>query len=471
MGVFNEPIVFVDIETTGVNKDSRIIEVAAFRVEDDEVVDSFHSLVNPGSPVPYYITNITGITTADVENKPYFEDIADDLQSMFKAAIFAAHNVRFDLSFVKRQLETSTSELFNPKLFCTVRLSRALYPGVRGHSLAKIIERHKLQVTARHRAYEDARVLWEFCKLAYREHGAEAFAEAVKKQLKTKTLPPNLDASAVEALQNEPGVYIFEDEAGQPVYVGKSIKLRDRVKSHFAGTSKIHKELKISQATHGLKIIKTAGEMEALLLESQLVKDMLPLYNQQLRFKRLQVILRKNLDENGYLRVSSTAVNLAEYDDLSQVYGVYPSRMSAKAALLRHREVFGLCPKLLGLESGKGVCFQYHLNRCAGACDGKEAAKDYNARVDLAFEKSKLESWPFSTPVVITELPAEGEPVSGLIVDKWCVVGRVYYKARKPNKIERTKRLFDIDTYKILRSFILKKPEKIRVEPLQSADL
>jgi len=467
MSIFSEPITFVDIETTGMSSgNSKIIEVAAFRVEDDVIVDEFHSLVNPGTAVPYYITNITGITSADVAEQPTFEAIAQRLEAILDGAIFAAHNVRFDLSFVKRQLEAASARSFNPKLFCTVRLSRALYAQARGHSLAKIIERHQLPVSARHRAREDARVLWEFCKLAHREHGEATFAEAVRRQLKSKTLPPNLDSKAVETLTDEPGVYIFEDEAGRPLYVGKSIKLKSRVKSHFGSSSKIKKELKMSQATHGLRVIKTAGEMEALLLESRLVKEMLPLYNQQLRRAREYAVLYRNSTPEGYFSVSLSSARLAETDDLSGIYGVYLNRSKAKAALLQHRETFGLCSKLLGIEKGSGACFRYHLGRCQGACIGREDAENYNQRVELALARSKLESWPFETAVVVKEIPPSGNPSSGFIIDKWCVVGRVYYDTTGRQQVEHMKKIFDIDTYKILRSYILKRPEKISIEPI-----
>ncbi len=463
MSIFERPITFVDIESTGGSyRTSKILEVAAFRVENDTVVDTFHTLIDPEVAVPYFITNITGINSGDVVGKPTFEAIAPQLAAILDGAIFAAHNVRFDLSFVKNQLE-QTGMRFNPRLFCTVRLSRALYAGEKSHSLENIIKRHNLPVNARHRAYEDARVLWEFCQLAYREHGPAAFAEAVKKQMKSQTVPPNLDAAQVAALDNSPGVYVFEDAAGQPIYVGKSIKLKERVLSHFSGSTKITKEMKISQQAHGLRVVKTAGEMEALLLESQMVKELLPLYNQQLRRSRQQVILQKQYNDEGYIMITQATVNLADLEDFSNVYGVYPNRMKSKEALLRHQKTYGLCPKLLGLEKGKGACFWYHLGRCAGACVGKESPEQHNARVEDAMARSKLESWPYATPMVISEngdTPAK----AGIVVDQWCVIGRVSFK-KSGLKVETVKKLFDHDTYKILRSFVLHKPERITIVP------
>lgn len=464
MAIFAQPITFVDIETTGgSHRNSSILEFAAYRVENDAVVASFHSLVNPGTPVPRFITNITGITSGDVVDAPSFADIAADIRAILAGSVFAAHNVRFDLSFVKHQLEAVGRERFNPRLLCTVRLSRALYPAERSHSLENLIRRHQLVVQARHRASDDARVLWDFCQLAYRQHGPERFAEAVKKQMRSQTLPPNLDQAQLTDLDNTPGVYIFEDEAGQPLYVGKSIKLKERVLSHFSSSTKVSKEMKISQQAHGLRVVKTAGEMEALLLESQLVKEMLPLYNQQLRRKREQVILEKVVTPAGYSSVVPATVKLEELDDFSHVYGVYPNRMKAKEALLRHQQTYGLCSKLLGLEKGKGACFLFHLGRCAGACLGREPADSYNERVEDAMARSKLELWPYDSPMVITEKTGQ-QASTGIVVDQWCVVGRVTFGTGGA-RVETIKKLFDLDTYKILRSFVLRKPERLEIRP------
>ena len=96
---------FVDIETTGVSwKNARIIEVAAIRFENNQVTEEFHSLVNPNSYLPNHITSITGITNDDLMGQPYFEDIAQQLVDICEDAIFVAHNVRFDYSFIKNQL-------------------------------------------------------------------------------------------------------------------------------------------------------------------------------------------------------------------------------------------------------------------------------------------------------------------------------------------------------------------------------
>src|ERR1700757_359905 len=183
--MFEGPAVFVDIETNGGNGErGRITEIACIRVEGGDIVDEYATLVNPGSPIPYWITSLTGITNADLEGAPYFDEIAGDLHRILDGAIFVAHNVRFDYSFVKRQME-ACGYTFRPKLFCTVRLSRAMYPEHKGHSLEKIIHRHGIRTAARHRAYDDAKATYDFAKLVIAEKGIDAFQQSMATQMRT----------------------------------------------------------------------------------------------------------------------------------------------------------------------------------------------------------------------------------------------------------------------------------------------
>ena len=142
--MFDYPVVFVDIETTGGSyRNSRILEVAAIRYENGEVTAEFSSLINPETHIPAVITGITGITEGDIVGAPIFADIADQFAEIMDGAVFIAHNVRFDYSFIKNEFAMIGME-FKPKLLCTVRLSRYLYKQEVGHSLAKLIARYDI---------------------------------------------------------------------------------------------------------------------------------------------------------------------------------------------------------------------------------------------------------------------------------------------------------------------------------------
>lgn len=183
MGIFDEPLVFVDIETTGLSPvQGRVIEVAAIRVEQGEVTQTFNKLVDPGAELPYFITNLTGIAAEDLRDAPVFLQIAEELEAILQDALFIAHNVRFDYSFLKQEF-SRVGKHFDPQLLCTMRLSRALYPEYKSHKLANLIERHGLQYQARHRAYDDAHVLWQFLQHAHIEFTPDILRAAASKQL------------------------------------------------------------------------------------------------------------------------------------------------------------------------------------------------------------------------------------------------------------------------------------------------
>jgi DNA polymerase-3 subunit epsilon len=460
--MFSEPVVFIDIETNGGNsKKSRVIEIGAIRIEEGRIIDEYKTLVNPGSPLPYWITKITGLTDADLTQAPYFDEIAYQLNKILEGATFIAHNVRFDYSFIKRQLE-ACGYPFKPKLLCTVRLSRALYPEAQGHSLEKIINRHGIKVNARHRAYDDAKAIMDFTELAFKEHGQEKFRAALAVQAKNQTIPPNLNQSAMDSVGNKPGVYIFEDEAGRPLYVGKSKQLRTRLMSHFNQDIKNSKEMKLSQSVHNIRTIETKSELEALLSESKLVKELLPIHNRQLRRHSELSIVLSSTDEAGYTTVKVESVRQLAPEMLESVYGVYTSKKKAKSALDTKQRTYGLCPKLLGIEKAKNACFLYQLGKCRGACIGKEAPDSYNQRLEIAMQRSRIESWPYGGPILISESVS-----SKLVVDRWVITGRVNTK----NKVSRFKpmpALFDIDSYRILRSYLASSVGKGSVQPFKA---
>ncbi len=160
--MFREAIVCIDTETTGLiaHKD-RVIEIGLVRVEGGVEVSRFHTLLNPEVMLPSIITDITGITDADLDGAPKFRDIAGELAEFLQGALFVAHNAEFDLKFIREEF-ARIDEAFMPARLCTVKLSRMLFPYEKRHNLASIIERYNFQTDARHRAFEDALVVWNF---------------------------------------------------------------------------------------------------------------------------------------------------------------------------------------------------------------------------------------------------------------------------------------------------------------------
>ncbi|HEX8227539.1 MAG TPA: 3'-5' exonuclease [Candidatus Saccharimonadales bacterium] len=185
----HRPIVFLDIETTGGSPHgplaSRITEIGALRVERGKVAGTFSQLVDPQCRIPTFITGLTGISDSMVKGKPVFADVADDLRSFLDGAIFVSHVVQFDYGFIKAEY-ARLDQAFNMDRLCSVHLDRRLYPEQPRHGLDRVIERLELTVANRHRAYDDAEVLWKVFEHEYTKDPVELFRAMEKLLVKCR---------------------------------------------------------------------------------------------------------------------------------------------------------------------------------------------------------------------------------------------------------------------------------------------
>ena len=226
--------VLLDLETTGATplKD-RITEIALIKFEAGREVSRWQTLVNPEAPIPAFIQKLTGIDNNMVASAPTFKEVAAELLDYLNDSVLCAHNVRFDHGFLKNEFKR-IGIVLRQKMLCTVKLSRTLYPMHRSHSLDAIINRHSLTCTARHRAMGDVEMMVGFIEAANTELGTVTVQKAVEALLKgSKSLPPHIDANLIDDMPNTSGVYIFYGDTDLPLYIGKSINIRERVLSHF----------------------------------------------------------------------------------------------------------------------------------------------------------------------------------------------------------------------------------------------
>lgn len=461
-------LAFVDVETSGCRWSDRIIEIGILRIEDGQLVRTFQTLLNPETYVPEEILEMTGINPAQLENAPSFYSVKDDIAEILEDCVFVAHNVRFDYSFIKNEFKR-LDETFSSKHFCTVKLSRALFPDQRHHNLDALIDRHGFKIKSRHRAFDDAQILWDFYQLVLKSFNEEQIEIALKKAMKRPSLPIKITEEQLDLLPEAPGVYIFYGESGTPLYVGKSINIRDRVLSHFSSDHLSSTEMKISQQIESIETIVTAGELSALLKESELVKKMQPLYNRQLRQKRLMTVLKSKFD-GLYQSIDTATADLIDATKLDEILGLFRGVKNAKDFLTYLCKEFELCEKLLGLEKTSSACFGYRLGRCKGACVKKEDPVKYNFRFINAFSKSKLKPWPFNGPIMIKEKNDDEGIEEGFLLDKWCYLGKAKINAElRINNAEGEDNLsFDLDTYKILSRYLLSKKNQKKIKLIKN---
>jgi DNA polymerase-3 subunit epsilon len=154
----------VDVETTGVRarRGDRIIEVAVVGLPrgmapgfpEPQVL--FHSLVNPGIPVPPFVGSLTGITAAMLEQAPPFDAVVDALLDALRGTVFVAHNARFDWAFVSAEVNRARGLLLQGPRVCTMRLARKLLPDLPRRNLDTVSYHFGITIEGRHRAVGDA---------------------------------------------------------------------------------------------------------------------------------------------------------------------------------------------------------------------------------------------------------------------------------------------------------------------------
>ncbi|MBX4189084.1 GIY-YIG nuclease family protein [Candidatus Parcubacteria bacterium] len=457
----------VDVETTGSSPTGdRIIEIGILRVLNGKVVQTFETLIDPERYVPPTIESITGIKASDLEGAPTFADIRAQVAQLLEGAVFVAHNARFDYGFIKNEFKREGVS-WSAKCLCTVRLSRKLYSREKRHDLSSIIERFGFECPRRHRAFDDARVLFDFLNHIERSGREEELKEAVKALLQENTLPQFLDEKSIRALPEGPGVYTFLGPEGEVLYVGKSLNIRHRVLSHFSNDHSTTKEMHLCQETRRVEAEETAGELSALLLESELIKALSPLYNRQLR-RRSELVVVKGFKKDGYMNAKIERLREVSPEEYKEILAIFRNVRQAKEFLSASAYEHGLCSKLLGIEKANGACFAHQIGKCSGACLGKGEPKDYNQRVKEVFKKRKLRAWPFAGAIRIEERRDDDES-HVFILDNWCLLKDAKI-SMYDTEVRSHPGRFDYDAYKIFMRYIKNPLNKKRIKHLSQEE-
>ena len=448
--------VLLDLETTGGNAvRDRITEIAAVRIEHGVEVARWSTLVNPGVPISGFIEQLTGISNALVADAPTFDDVGHRLLKLLEGAVLVAHNVRFDHGFLQNELARMDVTL-RTKTLCTVRLSRLLYPGVKGHGLDAIMQRHGIATESRHRAMGDVQVMQTWLAQVTQQFGPEHLRQQALVLLQgSAALPPQLDTNVAD-IPEGPGVYLFYGESSSPIYVGKSVKLRSRVMSHFQASSREPREMRIAQEIRRIEWLETAGELGALLLEARLLKQHQPLHNRQLR--RESNLCAWRLDANPNARPLLTLVRGAELSpqQFGNLYGPFRSKNQALSHLRELADQHGLCLQALGLESGKGRCFAHQIGHCKGVCCGEEAPERHHLRLQMALSADKLRVWPFAGPVGLREHNPHTGQTDIHLFNHWCHLATVRSDEELADALQSRPSVlaFDLDSYRLALKYL-----------------
>jgi DNA polymerase-3 subunit epsilon len=464
-----DKLIFVDLETTGGNAaHDRITEVGIVRVEDGVVVDEWSSLVNPGCAIPADIEAFTGISDAMVAAAPRFAALAATVFEKLRGAVFVAHNARFDYSFLRSEFRRVGMH-FSATVLCTVKLSRRLYPEHARHNLDALIERHGLRCHARHRALGDALVLRDFWfKLRSEIPAAVLGAAQARSLLSEVKLPAHLPPELADELPEGPGVYRFFGADDTLLYIGRSNSLRTRVLAQLGFEHTGSRDQQLAAQVRRVDWRRTAGELGALLLETEWIKTQQPLYNRRRSGNADSVTLRLAADGSG--RVETLRIDALAPQDLTASFGVFHSEHDARKALTDIARAQQLCLKVLGLEQSAGSCFALQVGKCKGACTGREPLALHQLRVQLALAALKIKSWPFPGRIALRERGMRGGMHSGIhgdthsgelhVLDHWSYLGTARSEQELADLSARdTGAAFDVDVYKILIRFLSNHPK------------
>ena len=383
--------VIVDTETTGSRAgDDRIIEIGAARLVGGEVVDTFQQLVDPGCHVPHRITRLTGISTGMVYGQPPAAEVLPRFVDFLGDAVLVAHNLPFDARFLDVALaEAGLPPLQNPSLD-TLRLARRLLSSLPSKGLSKLTQHFGITVNGRHRALGDAVataellvILLERLRLEFNVTTVEGLLNFQRRRYKdTRREPTHLKKirdQTLPLLPDRPGVYFMRDGRGSVIYVGKAKSLRNRVRSYFTSVdAHVPKTRKLVRDVREVTWQETGTELAALLEESRLIKNYLPVYNRAQRRYRDYPFIR--LDTTHRTPTLSWTPRIA--NDGAEYYGPLGRRGQAEELVELIGRLFMLRECADNVFDLGRPCLYHEMGRCGAPCQGGDGQEQYELEVD-----------------------------------------------------------------------------------------
>ncbi|MDZ4796439.1 MAG: exonuclease domain-containing protein [Bacteroidota bacterium] len=448
----------VDIETTGgYAAQNGITEISIHVFDGSTVTEKFETLINPGQPIPYYISAMTGITDKMVASAPSFDKVAEKIYQLLQNNIFIAHNVNFDYSFVKSHLKEAGYELDVKKL-CTVRLSRKIFPGFPSYSLGKLCQSLGITIHDRHRAGGDTAATVQLFQLLLQNDKEQHLQKSLQRNSKEWILPPNVPKEHFLQLPYTPGVYYFHNEKGKVVYVGKATNIRYRVNSHFSNNSESRQKQNFMQHVHAISFQSCGTEMMACILESAEIKKRWPVFNSsQKRWEDVYGIFLYE-DQKGYQRLAIDK----NRKRLTPVY-TFHYLVDGHAIIRKLIKDFSLCPKLCFMQKDPGPCEGIQEGYCQGACQQQEPAEKYNERVEQAC--ASLRSQP---SFAIVDKGMNGDDQSCILVWEGKFYGMGYLPStttiHNPEELKEQLTVYKENSYirNLLKGYAARFPSKIK---------
>ncbi len=268
----------VDVETTGgFAQNHRITEVGIVRTNGREILEEFHTLINPEMQIPRHITALTGIDNNTVKEAPTFAEKAQEIVDFLGDDVFVAHNVDFDFSFIKNELQRENIEVKLRKL-CTVRYARSLLKDQTKFGLARLAQRFGIVNKHPHRALADARTAALILHKLIAMDGANVLQSKMTKLAREVKLPAHLPPAQYHNLPHAPGVYYFYGADDKPLYIGKAKDLKARITTHFRNAETAKTQAFMRKIVR-IETCLTGSELMALIKEDVEIRKYWPPHN------------------------------------------------------------------------------------------------------------------------------------------------------------------------------------------------
>jgi DNA polymerase-3 subunit epsilon len=371
--------VVVDLETTGgSSSEHRITEIGAVKVRAGEVLGEFQTLVNPATPIPAFIAVLTGITDAMVAGAPSEAEAVPAFLEFAAGSVLVAHNAGFDIGFLKAACTRLGLEWPAPEVLDTVRLARQALtrdeaPNVKLATLARVF---RTSVQPNHRALSDARATVDVLhgvmeRLGNR--GVHTLAELAEWQ-RSVSPAQRLKRRLADSVPDEAGVYLFRDGQGRVLYVGKSRRLRARVRSYFTSSETRRRMAEMVAIAESVQAVVCTTEIEAEVRELRLIAAHKPPYNRRSKYPERSVWLKLTVEPFPRLSVV-TAVR----DDGAAYVGPFRHRRLAQAAAEAVYRAVPLrqCTSRLPARPSGTACVLADLGRCGAPCTGEQNVETY----------------------------------------------------------------------------------------------
>ncbi len=380
----------LDLETTGMGPSARIIELAMVRIENGQVTNRLSSLINPELHIPDFITRLTGISNTMIREAPVLSEVAGRFLEFMAGTIPVAHNAHFDHSILNQELIRLGLNPVTDSFLCTVRLSRRLNKGLKSHSLSSLKAHFGIRHSSAHRAHGDAEatalLLLHFLEKLEMGNAPVTGADLLSFQYSPVGVKPVSEKkltdlkSRVTRFPERPGIYQFIGKNEQVLYVGKAIRLKERVLTYFNGFHvKETKWVRLIRQTTDIRYLETGDELHALVIESRLIKRFLPPYN----------TLQRRLRHYPFIRLSarhpfpSFSLTREIREDGCDYFGPFSGGAVTGILndLIEQSGLVRLCDDVT-FSRGK-LCTWYSMGKCPGPCTGEMSGETYREGIRL----------------------------------------------------------------------------------------